>query len=80
MKKFEGLGRSLSKMEQKKIMGGYIQPTCRHHCNVGGIILVSDCQNKSAAQQGSSDCNTVYGSGSGGWCCDSCESAGWGGC
>jgi hypothetical protein len=86
MKKFESLGRMLSKAEQKKIMGGLCgedcgsNPTCRHHCNQGGIIFISDCEHKADAVQGATDCDTVWGTGHGGWCCDYCESAGWGGC
>lgn len=44
------------------------------------IVYVSDCVSKTTAQKASDDCNQNWGSGSGGWCCASCGSAGWGTC
>lgn len=44
MKKFESLGRSLSKEEQKKVMGGLSEPndnTCNAYCGTGSNVTCS---------------------------------------
>ena len=62
MKKIEGLGRSLSKNEMKKINAG---GSCQSY--VGGTLFVAETS--AQAQQ------SVAGGGQ--WCCTSCCSASW---
>ena len=76
--------KMLSIDDMKQILGGNMGEdgggTCRSHCKQGSVVFVSDCVSKATAQEASDDCNQTWGSGSGGWCCASCGSAGWGSC
>ncbi|MBS1620433.1 MAG: hypothetical protein JST10_00795 [Bacteroidetes bacterium] len=73
MKKFEMLGRKLSKEEQKNIIGGFIDPggggsCCAHYSEApGNEIWCCGLSKKDAMDKAASW------PGGGNWCCDSCQ-------
>lgn len=76
MKKFENLGRMLSKAEQKKIMGGLEVPGggggCCAHSSSCGSGEVWCCGYDSYTAQNMATILALQ-CGEGHWCCDHCQ-------
>ena len=70
MKKFQSLGRSLSKAEQKMVNGGVAQPTCQAEVPTEYGYAPVTGLNIGDAKLNASTYHTH-------WCCDSCCTATW---